>query len=169
MKTDRRSIVNEYLRMIVEFVNKEIKDAKETELAIKARDEAEVAQEAIQSDRRLIAKKIKERPRSRSRSSGTGRLRPVRDRSPDDPRRGKATVPADEPSCKMITAERFADLRAYDTRGMISVDTFVPDLDGKLTKMLQEIDCTPTNFRSLDYLFIPIHEKNSHIVHTCAL
>ncbi|KAH9211337.1 hypothetical protein DL95DRAFT_464928 [Leptodontidium sp. 2 PMI_412] len=123
LATDRQNVVNEYLEMIVEHVNKERKKAKATEMAVQAAEEGSAT---IQS-------------------------------------RKKPATLADQLSCKMIPVKRFAEIRGVNGFGFF-VGSLISDLDGELTRMLEEINCTPTNFRNLDYHFIPIHDKGTHMM-----
>ncbi|KAG4439912.1 hypothetical protein IFR05_004587 [Cadophora sp. M221] len=122
LTTDRQNVVNEYIEMIVEHVNKERSKAEEKEMSIQAAEEAKAG---IQSEK-------------------------------------KSTIIAVQPSCKMIPVERFAKIRGLnELRGFD--DSLVSGLGGELTSMLEEINCTPTNFSTLDYLFIPIQDRSSHM------
>ncbi|KAH7419482.1 hypothetical protein BKA64DRAFT_751955 [Cadophora sp. MPI-SDFR-AT-0126] len=187
MTTNCPSIMNEYLRLVVDHVNKERADFTEMVAMKEAEEKAETeAQEALKKGKSVEIRSIEGQMRSRSRSPRNLRPRQVKVRSPPpqkrdrttrgaaqssskvtslelDPKKDKTSPLAAQSSCKMISVERFEEI-LIPLRPGLQPSRLVPNLDVELTEILQEIDVDPANFRTLDYVFIPVHINGAHMV-----
>ncbi|PVH79209.1 hypothetical protein DL98DRAFT_632881 [Cadophora sp. DSE1049] len=187
MTTNCPSIMDEYLRLVVDHVNKERADFKAIIAIKEAEEKADAeAREALKKGKKVEMRNTERKARSRSRSPRKLRPRQVRVRSPLapkkdktasaaphlnckvtsvelDPKKDKTSPPVVQPSCKMISVERFEKILIPAKRGPPS-PKLIPNLDVELTKILQEIDADPANSRTLDYLFIPVHISGAHMV-----
>ena len=182
MTTNRSSIMDEYLRIVINHVNKERAEFKEMVALKEAEEKAEEeAKAALEKKKNVATRVVGGETRSRSRSPRDLRPRQPRVRSPlplkkdktipndahpickttIDPKKDKIAPATAQPSCKMIRVERFEKIVQPAESGP---PRLVPNLDIELTKILKEIDVDPANFRTLDYLFIPVHIGRAHMV-----
>ncbi|CZT41087.1 uncharacterized protein RSE6_00772 [Rhynchosporium secalis] len=157
MVTDNDSIVNEYIDMICRHVNRETKAAKDEELEFQSKKDLDTVFPRAQAP---PVQREGDGSRRRSRSTGTESHISPRVRKPNDEEPIQPKTIVDGPSCKMITAESFNRIRTSTSMN----DYLIPHTEVELKRMLHEVDCTPENFKSLDYLFIPIHHRDKHML-----